>query len=165
AVSRDGLRQLSFALAEQVERHRVETPVAEPSRPVIRPVPRGDSGFTVTRDPSPHGDFVVSGDRPERWVRQTPFDNDEAVGYLADRLARLGVEDELIKLGAEPGDAVTIAGVTFDWEPTTPAGVDVPMSHRGTDARLEQDERIPALERKHAHRVRRGLEGLDPEGR
>ena len=26
---------------------------------------------------------------------QTNFDNDEAVGYLADRLAKLGVEDEL----------------------------------------------------------------------
>ena len=36
---------------------------------------------------------MVRGARPERWVRQTDFDNDEAVGYLADRLARLGVED------------------------------------------------------------------------
>jgi Obg family GTPase CgtA-like protein len=29
----------------------------------------------------------VRGEKPERWVRQTDFDNDEAVGYLADRLA------------------------------------------------------------------------------
>ena len=31
---------------------------------------------------------------------QTNFDNDEAVGYLADRLAKLGVEDELRHKGA-----------------------------------------------------------------
>ena len=36
-------------------------------------------------------------------MRQTNFDNDEAVGYLADRLARLGVEEALAKAGAEPG--------------------------------------------------------------
>ena len=46
---------------------------------------------------------------------------------------------------------------------TIPAGVDVTMTGRGTDARLDQNERIGAAERKHAHRVRRGLEGLDPE--
>ena len=35
----------------------------------------------------------VRGEKPERWVRQTDFGNDEAVGFLADRLNRLGVED------------------------------------------------------------------------
>ena len=39
---------------------------------------------------------------------QTNFDNDEAVGYLADRLAKLGVEDELRRKGAHPGDEVRI---------------------------------------------------------
>ena len=45
----------------------------------------------------------MRGTRPERWIGQTDFDNDEAVGYLGDRLARLGVEDELLKLGAQAG--------------------------------------------------------------
>ena len=58
-----------------------------PRRPVIRPVPVDDSGFTV--EPDGQGGFVVTGARPERWVGQTNFDNDEAVGYLADRLARV----------------------------------------------------------------------------
>ena len=65
----------------------------------------------------------MRGDRPERWIRQTNFDNDEAVGYLADRLARLGVEDALAKQGALPGAPVTIGDVTFEWEPSTPAGI------------------------------------------
>ena len=50
-------------------------------------------------------------------MRQTNFDNDEAVGYLADRLARLGVEDALAKAGAEPGDLVRIGVREFDWQP------------------------------------------------
>ncbi len=81
---------------------------------------------------------MVRGARPERWVRQTDFDNDEAVGYLADRLARLGVEDELAKAGAVAGAAVTIGEVTFDWEPTPGRrGARSASGPRGTDARLE----------------------------
>ena len=120
---------------------------------MIRPIAVDESGFTVESDGQ--GGFVVRGARPERWVSQTDFDNDEAVGYLGDRLARLGVEDELLRLGARPGCAVTIGDMTFDWEPQTPAGVDVPMSGRGTDARLEQTDRVGAAERKAARRERR----------
>ncbi len=43
----------------------------------------------------------MTGEKPERWIRQTDFTNDEAVGYLADRLERLGVEQELAKAGAD----------------------------------------------------------------
>ncbi|TPG37231.1 GTPase ObgE [Mycolicibacterium hodleri] len=152
-VSRDGLRPLTFALWDMVAAYRKTQPVAAPKRPVIRPIPVDESGFTVS--PDGMGGFVVRGTRPERWIGQTDFTNDEAVGYLGDRLARLGVEDQLLKLGAQPGCAVTIADMTFDWEPQTPAGVDVTMSGRGTDLRLEQDDRVRADERKIARKQRR----------
>ena len=96
-------------------------------------------------------------------MRQTAFDNDEAVGYLADRLARLGVEAELVRQGAVPGAPVTIGDVCFEWEPQITAGVDLVRTGRGTDARLEQSERIGAAERKHASRVRRGLVDEDED--
>ncbi|MFF2110771.1 GTPase ObgE [Rhodococcus koreensis] len=163
AVSREGLRPLTFALAKLVADYREAHPKAEPKRQVIRPVIANENSFSVIADPEIPGGFIVRGTRPERWVRQTQFDNDEAVGYLADRLARLGVETELVKQGAEPGASVTIGNVSFDWEPQTPAGVDLTRTGRGTDPRLDQVERIGATERKHASRVRRGLEGLDPE--
>lgn len=152
-ATHEGLRPLTFALSELVAAYRAAQPALVPRRPVIRPIPVDESGFTVT--PAGRGGFVVRGTRPERWVRQTDFDNDEAVGYLADRLARLGVEDELVRLGAQPGCEVTIGAMTFDWEPTTPAGVDVPMSGRGSDPRLEGSDRIGAAERKAARRARR----------
>src|SRR6185437_6377238 len=118
-----------------------------------RPIPVDESGFTV--EPNGEGAFVVRGTRPERWIAQTDFNNDEAVGYLGDRLARLGVEDELLRLGAKPGCAVTIGDMTFDWEPQTPAGVDVMPTGRGTDARLDRNDRVGAAERKAARRERR----------
>jgi GTP-binding protein len=158
AVTRAGLKPLTFALAKLVEDYRTAHPAPEPRRQVLRPVARNDDSFKVVKDPDIPDGFIVRGTRPERWVRQTQFTNDEAVGYLADRLARLGVEDALIKAGAQPGASVTIGDVSFDWEPQTPAGVEITMTGRGTDARLDQVERIGASERKHARQVRRGID-------
>ncbi|HVV18191.1 MAG TPA: GTPase ObgE, partial [Pseudonocardiaceae bacterium] len=114
AATREGLRELTFAMARIVEQARADQPIVEPTRIVLRPAAVNDSGFTVEEDPEEPGAFIVRGERPERWIRQTNFDNDEAVGYLADRLARLGVEDALAKRGAVPGASVTIGDVTFD---------------------------------------------------
>jgi GTPase len=156
-ATREGLRELSFALARVVEEDRASRPSAEATRIVLRPAAVDDTGFTVEEDPEQPGGFIVRGDRPERWVRQTDFNNDEAVGYLADRLARLGVEEALAGLGAQPGCPVTIGLVTFDWEPSTPAGIAMLMHQRGSDPRLDQSHRVTASERKAAKRARRGI--------
>ncbi|MGW3994538.1 GTPase ObgE [Amycolatopsis sp. NPDC004772] len=161
-ASRKGLRELTFALAAIVEKYREAQPVLEPEKIVLRPLAVDDSGFTVEVDPEEEGAFVIRGARPERWIRQTDFGNDEAVGYLADRLNRLGVEDELAKLGARPGSPVTIGDVQFEWEPSTPS-VAVHLSGRGTDVRLERTDRVGAAERKEARRVRRSGSDSDED--
>ncbi|MDP9117076.1 MAG: Obg family GTPase CgtA, partial [Actinomycetota bacterium] len=151
-----GLRELTFALAEAVETDRAARPVAGSERIVLHPRAVDDAGFTVSPDPEDEGGFVVRGDKPERWVRQTTFDNEEAVGYLADRLARLGVEAELARLGAERGAAVTIGTMTFDFEPT--GGVDdsgyIP-TRRGADERFANTDRARAEQRLAAKKARR----------
>jgi GTP-binding protein len=137
AATHEGLRQLSFAMATRVVEARVANAPDENVRVVITPKAVDDSGFTVTAEAD---GYRVRGDRPERWVRQTDFSNDEAVGYLADRLARLGVEEELIAMGATPGATVMIGGddaVVFDWQPTISAGMSAHSGPRGTDVRLE----------------------------
>jgi GTPase len=156
-ASHEGLRELSFALAKIVAEDRATRPSIEASRIVLRPQAVDDAGFTVLEDPEEPGAFIVRGERPERWVRQTAFDNNEAVGYLADRLARLGVEQVLAERGAKPGCPVTIGDVTFDWEPSTPAGASILLYERGEDPRLERNTRVGAAERKAAKRARRGL--------
>lgn len=136
AVSHEGLRELSFGMAEMVAAARAAAPVEEPTRLVIRPRQLGDAGFAVRR--VRENSFQVTGEKPERWIRQTDFSNDEAVGYLADRLQRLGIEEELVKAGATAGAEVIIGpmegGYVFDWQPTL--GAEVHMGPRGTDNRV-----------------------------
>ncbi|MBT8227616.1 MAG: GTPase ObgE [Dactylosporangium sp.] len=162
AATHEGLRELIFAMAHQVREHRTATAEIQRRKPVIQPVAVNDTGFTIeyTADEA----FVVRGSRPERWVRQTNFDNDEATGYLADRLARLGVEDALAKAGAEPGCTVRIGGREFDWQPTLHADADFTPGNRGTDYRLaEPRTRATAAERKAARAARRQRSSDTPE--
>jgi GTP-binding protein len=145
AVSHEGLREMSFALGTMVEHERAQAPSLEKAPIILRPRAVDESGFEVTHVRDGAEDyFQVRGAKPERWVRQTDFTNDEAVGYLADRLASLGVEEELFKAGAVPGSEVVIGprvgGVIFDWEPTMMAGAEL-LGRRGTDMRIEDFER------------------------
>ncbi|MEU8817717.1 GTPase ObgE [Actinoplanes sp. NPDC048796] len=151
AITREGLKELTYALAKVVEEHRLAQPEPEPTRIVLRPQAVDDSGFTVEQDDE--GVFVVRGAKIERWVRQTNFDNEEAVGYLADRLERVGVEDMLAKKGAHAGDPVRIGTREFDWQPNAGEFVAGP---RGTDARLEEESgRASAAQRLAARKARR----------
>jgi GTP-binding protein len=140
AASHEGLRELGFAMAELVEQARATAIETEPVRVVIRPPAVKDTGFKVVR--TKDGAYLIRGDKPLKWVNQTDFTNDEAVGYLADRLAKLGVEEALAKAGAEAGDTVLIGdfddAVVFDWDPELPAGGGHVPGPRGSDRRLER---------------------------
>jgi GTP-binding protein len=125
AVSHEGLSELTYAMLRLVLADRESRPVAEP-RVVLRPQPAQGPDFEVRKQ----GDaFRVIGTRPQRWVRQTDFSNEEAVRYLADRLAKLGVEDRLAELGAVEGSTVIIGpeddAVVFDWVPSVEHGAAV----------------------------------------
>ncbi|MFD7645355.1 GTPase ObgE [Kitasatospora sp. NPDC059795] len=159
AIAHKGLRELSFALAEIVSEARAAKPVQENTRIVIRPTAVDDAGFTIEEV---DGAYHIRGTKPERWVRQTDFANDEAVGYLADRLARLGIEQELWKVGAKEGDTVVIGpeenAVVFDWEPTMAAGAEM-LGRRGEDHRFETQR--PAVDRR--REKQRGRDSAEQE--
>ncbi|MFJ2820690.1 GTPase ObgE [Streptomyces toxytricini] len=161
AVARTGLKELSYFLAEVVAKARARKPKQEATRIVIRPKAVDETGFTVTFDEA-EDVYRVRGEKPERWVRQTDFNNDEAVGYLADRLNRLGVEDELLKVGARAGDGVAIGSdenaVVFDWEPSMMAGAEM-LGRRGEDHRMEAPR--PAAQRRKERDARRGDSAQD----
>lgn len=137
AATHEGLRELSFAMAALVTAARAAAPDLLAPRPVLRPKAVDEAEFEVVKQGQR---FLVRGVKPGRWVRQTDFSNDEAVGYLADRLARLGVEDALLAAGADAGDEILIGdgdqAVVFDWEPTMKAGAELLHGRRGTDLRL-----------------------------
>lgn len=158
AVSRVGLKELSFAFAEAVREARAQLPDPTEGRTLIQPraiasrnrqarheitVQAVNTGVEVV--------FQIRGSKPERWVQQTDFGNDEAVGYLADRLAAAGVEDQLLEAGARPGNPVVIGdlktGVVFDWEPTMSSGAEL-LAGRGQDPRLHENQRRTNQERR-----------------
>lgn len=164
-ASHEGLKELNFALANLVTQMRADIAAREETveeeRAVINPLSEpgqrrrngrnaGVQEFEIEREEDRNGNywFTVTGTKPERWVVQTNFDNDEAVGYLADRLAKLGVEDALRKNGARPGDEVRIGrgarAVAFDWDPTIAAGAEnldgTQLGSRGRDLRLEAED-------------------------
>ena len=137
AATREGLKELAYALGEQVAAARAARPPEEPTRLILRPREIGEIPFQVI--PLGNNVFRVIGDKPTRWVRQTDFSNDEAVGYLADRLNRLGIEEALAEAGATAGAEVHIGDednpVVFDWDPTVDSEQTV-LGPRGTDPRL-----------------------------
>lgn len=188
-VSHEGLRELAFTLAELSEKVRrtirereVRDGSGKEGRVVLRPLENrsrrrrtgtGTVGvdFSITRHEDADGNFwfTVTGEKPERWVLQTNFDNEEAVGYLADRLAKFGVEDALKAQGARIGDEVYIGtgdnAVGFDWDPTIAAGAEMldssPQSQRGHDARLDALEESRSQRRTNAQRRREYHEWMD----
>ncbi|MEI6216148.1 MAG: GTPase ObgE [Actinomycetes bacterium] len=139
AASHIGLTELNYAMARIIQEQRKIEATKVKSRIILRPVAVNDSGFTVTANED--GTFTVLGEKPVRWVKQTDFGNAEAIGYLADRLAMLGVERELFKKGAKAKSEVQIGegemAVIFDWEPTIEAGAELLAGIRGQDRRLE----------------------------
>lgn len=184
-ASHEGLKELTFLLDGMVKELKAHIAQQEQNREdereVIRPLedmPRRKRNgkakglgydFQVERrqDDSGNAWFEVTGAKPEQWVRQTNFDNDEAVGYLADRLAKFGVEDALRLRGAHAGDEVRIGtgddAVSFEWDPTVAAGAEMldgtPQSMRGTDIRLQDEGR--AHRRTNAERRRQYHEMMD----
>jgi len=161
-ATREGLDELKWALWEIVQTARKAQPKVarkaadKKAAQIIRPraVDQSDD-IQVIPDPLYPGGWLVTGEKAERWIRQTDFENDEAVGYLSDRLNKAGVEEELRKLGANEGDTVTIGEISFDWEPSI--GGDPTKAGRGQDARLGGTDRMSAAERKRASQARRGL--------
>ncbi len=117
AVTGQGVDALRYRMADLVRQVRAERAEADEvvsvARPVLRPAPAGPD-FTVRRTDEA---YRVEGERIERWVLMTDLSNSEGVRYLQNRLARAGVERELIKAGARAGDTIDIAGFVFDFDP------------------------------------------------
>ena len=160
AASHEGLRGLSFAMAEIVARRRAAEAKPEATRIVLRPegpVGAGDE-FSITLV---DGAYRVTGKKVTKWVRQTDFANDEAVGYLADRLNRLGVETRLLEMGAERGDDIVIGdgddAVIFDFDPQVDAGAEN-LGRRGEDHRFYDRSRRTNVDRREELAAKRAHE-------
>jgi GTP-binding protein len=124
AVARIGLDELAGELLRRVP-PRDDPVEAEPlpgagdggaiaEHRVFRPA--ADRGFRVQQ--IGEGSYRVSGRGVERLVARYDLDNEEAMAHLERRLRGIGVIAELESRGFQAGDAVEIAGVEFDLDPS-----------------------------------------------
>jgi GTPase len=175
-ITKAGLDSLVYALGGMVKDHRdaLEIAAQTPPRIVVRPRAVNEAPFIVAIEGTSEGNlYRIIGEKPERWVEQTDFTNDEAVGFLADRLMKIGIDEALFKAGATPGAAVIIGsgkGQIFDWEPTLSSAAELMAAPRGTDPRLLDEGRPTRAKRKQSYHERmdakaRAREELDEERR
>jgi len=100
----------AYGLLEQAWQIEPMTSVQEPEgRTIYRPV--ADDHWEVSESA---GTYRVSGPAVEKLVARTDFENDESVGYLQERLERLGVSEALRQAGAAQGEDVIIGDEEFE---------------------------------------------------
>ena len=138
AATRQGVRELAFALAAVVAEVRA---AALPRSPAGWRSGRGREWPGLPRRSGPGRTPSWSGARSRGAGCCRPTSpTTRPVGYLADRLAKLGVEEALAEAGADDGAEVLIGNgddaVVFDWAPDVTAGRRPGHGPRGTDRRL-----------------------------
>lgn len=68
--------------------------------------------FTIVKD----GDvFVIQGEQVERLFKMTNFNTEEAFFRFSNKLRRMGIDDELERMGIEEGDIVKINDYEFEY--------------------------------------------------
>jgi GTPase len=117
AITRQGLRELLFAVADKIE----ETPEfplqhEEEELGVNRVLYKHEAdpdAFIITREPD--GSFVVSGEKIERLFKMTDFSREESVRRFSRQLRGFGVDDALRARGAKDGDIVKLLEFEFEF--------------------------------------------------
>ena len=69
--------------------------------------------FTITNE---NGVWVIKGKEVEKVLLMTKFSTDESVRRFANKLRRMGIDDELRSLGAKEGDTIRILDLEFEYE-------------------------------------------------
>ncbi len=117
AISRKGLRELLFAIADKVE-ETPEFPLAheEEETGINRVLYKHEAdpeAFYITRESD--GSFVVSGEKIEKLFKMTNFQTDESIRRFSRQLRGLGVDEALRKKGAKDGDTVKLLDFEFEF--------------------------------------------------
>ena len=68
--------------------------------------------FTIVKDKDV---YVIKGDAVEKLFRMTNFNTEEAYERFSNKLRRMGIDEELEKMGIQDGDTVKIFDFEFEW--------------------------------------------------
>lgn len=115
AVTREGVRELLFAVADAIE-NTPEFPLHEEEvteNRVVYEFKKEEPNFAITRDDE--GAFVLSGEKIEKLFKMTDFSRDESIKRFARQLRGLGVDEALRERGAKDGDIVKLLEYEFEF--------------------------------------------------
>jgi GTP-binding protein len=116
AVSRKGLRELLFAVADKLAQ-TPEFPLEQEEETGVHRVvykhEKDADAFKITREPN--GSFVVSGEKVEKLFKMTDFSREESVRRFSRQLRGMGVDDALRQRGAKDGDTVKLLEFEFEF--------------------------------------------------
>ena len=112
ALTGKGLDKVVEALAEKLETIKKQPlfDVKEESHVVYKY--EEEKPFKVFREKD---GFRVKGDKIEKLLRMTWFASDETYRRFSNQLKKMGIEDELRKLGAKNGDMIYILDYEFEY--------------------------------------------------
>ncbi|WLV23675.1 GTPase ObgE [Aciduricibacillus chroicocephali] len=114
ALTKDGLRDLLFAVANKLEEiPKQEEPLEQTDETVVYRFKEEEVPFKITRDPD--GAYVLYGEKIEKLFKMTDLTRDEAAQRFARQLRTMGVDEALRARGAEDGDAVRILDYEFEF--------------------------------------------------
>jgi len=68
--------------------------------------------FTIIKDGS---DFVIKGEQIEKIFKMINFNTEEAISRFAKKLRKMGVDEELEKMGVKEGDIIKILDYEFEY--------------------------------------------------
>jgi len=106
APSHQGVKELLYEAHKIVTKERVKAKAkAAKVLPIIRL--ERDEGWRIEKQGT---EFVIYGDKIERFAARTDFANSHAIARLRDILKKMGITKQLIKKGIEPGQKITING-------------------------------------------------------
>ncbi|MEG7280881.1 GTPase ObgE [Bacillus sp. 0909A] len=116
AVTREGLRELLYEVANQLE-NTPEFPLYDEEEltqnRVMYTMENEEVPFNITREPD--GVFVLSGDSLERLFKMTDFSRDESVKRFARQMRGMGVDEALRERGAKDGDIIRLLEFEFEF--------------------------------------------------
>ena len=115
AQNRLGIDDMVIRLAELLENADLE-PIYEETALESHVVYKfkNEKPYTITRDDE--GFWIIKGAEIEKLLKMTKFQEDDSVKRFARKLRGMGVDDELERLGAKPGDDVQILDFVFTFK-------------------------------------------------
>lgn len=114
AILKEGFYSLILRLADLVESTNTENLYSEEDYVSHVLYKFNDSKpYTITKDDDV---WILKGKELETLFDMTRFDEDESVARFARKLKGMGIEDELERLGAKPGDEVQIKDYIFEFK-------------------------------------------------